>query len=525
MTMSASGKRELRAEVAPRYRDADRAEKTRILNEFVENTGYARKYAIRVLTHSYVPRAPAGTRSRRYGPDVEDALIAVWTAAHGVCAKRLVPFLPDLVAALERHGHLSLAEETRARLLGISAATVDRILTRLHPGDKPRGISTSRPGTLLRHQVPVRTFADWDDAKPGFMEADLVAHCGTSAAGSFLNTLVLTDVATAWTECIPLLHRSGEEVLRGIEWARGLLPFPLLGLDTDNGGEFLNQDFLEYCDTEHIKYTRGRAYRKNDQCFVEQKNGVIVRQWVGYGRYLGLEAFRRLGELYPVVRLYVNFFQPSMKLSSKQREGSKVTKRYLPALTPYRRLRATGVLSEPDCERLEACYAALDPVTLLAQLAAHQEAFWCHEVGASPPSSRRGAPAKAGVPGALIPPPVAAPTSVAPVTPPVAAPVPGPHRRYRPARRHHLFAEVWDEVCRWLAAAPERSAKSLFAELEKEHPGEFQPGQLRTLQRRVRGWRAEMVVRYTTPRPAAARSVGKADELQLPHPTEQDHGE
>lgn len=315
--MSFQAKRELLARVASRYRAAELPQKTVILNEFVAATGYARKYAIKLLTSPVLGPPPAvihRPRAPGYGPEVREALHIAWQAANGICTKRLVPFLPELVATLERHGHLDLRAEIRSQLLAISPATADRLLRSLRQAHGGRGLSTTRPGSLLKHQVPIRTFADWSDEQPGFVEADLVAHCGSSVEGSFLHTLVLTDIATGWTECLALPHRSQETVIQALTRARRLLPFPLRGLDTDNGSEFLNAQLLAYCQAEEITFTRGRAYKKNDQCFVEQKNGVVVRQLVGYDRFEGRHAYAQLTELYRAVRLYVNFFQPSMKL-------------------------------------------------------------------------------------------------------------------------------------------------------------------------------------------------------------------
>lgn len=344
--MSFQARRELLAQVAARYREADYPRKTILLDEFIACTGYARKYAIRLLLRPPRPASQPITRHRApyYGPVVQQALVTAWAAANCLCGKRLVPFLPELVAALERHGQLTLTPETWAQLLALSPATADRLLRSLRDKDGLRGRSTTKAGTLLKRQVPVRTFADWSEQRPDYMEVDLVAHRGGDAAGAFLYTLVLTDVATGWTECRPLLHRSQEAVLQALAHARALLPFLLLGLDTDNGGEFLNHQLLEYCRTEEITFTRGRAYRKNDQCFVEQKNGVVVRQLVGYDRLEGQRAHQQLGEVYRAVRLYVNFFQPSMKLVSKQRDGAKVGRKYDAALTPWQRLLAAECL-------------------------------------------------------------------------------------------------------------------------------------------------------------------------------------
>jgi Integrase core domain len=193
----------------------------------------------------------------------------------------------------------------------MSAATADRLL-RSQRKRGQHGLSTTRAGTLLKQQIPVRTFQEWEETRPGFLEVDLVAHCGADIKGGYLYTLTLTDVATGWTECLPLLHRSREAVLAALQRARTLFPFPILGIDTDNGGEFINEVITAYCEQEQITFTRERPYQKRDQCFVEQKNGAIVRQVVGYDRFVGERAYRQLTELYRALRLYVNCFQPSV---------------------------------------------------------------------------------------------------------------------------------------------------------------------------------------------------------------------
>ena len=201
-------------------------------------------------------------------------------------------------------------------------------------------MSMTSAGTLLKQQISVRTFAQWNETRPGFLEADLVAHCGRDSEGSFLSTLTLTDIATGWTECLPLHSKSAEAVLSALQQARASFPFPILGLDTDNGSEFINEPLLTYCEQEHITFTRGREGLKNDQCFVEQKNGAVVRQVVGYDRLEGERAYRQLGEVYQALRLYVNGFQPSMKLQAIQYGGRKVRRVYDTAKTPLQRLLA-----------------------------------------------------------------------------------------------------------------------------------------------------------------------------------------
>ena len=305
------------------------------------------------------------------------ALVAVWKAANRICARRLMPFLPDFVAALERFGHLSLNEEVREHLLAMSPATADRLLYHeRHPAGST--ISTTRRGKLLKHQIPVRTFFDWNDLAPGFVEADLVAHCGESAEGAYLNTLTLTDIATGWTECMALIRRSESDVSAAIHAVRQRLPFPLLGLDTDNGGEFINYDLFRYCEREKITFTRSRAYRKNDQAHVEEKNGSVVRRLVGYDRYEGIEAWRSLTALYGVLRLYVNFFQPSAKLLSKERKEGRTTKRYDKAQTPYQRILSSTAVGEDGKTQLRASYERLDPAVILRELEHLQDRFWEH---------------------------------------------------------------------------------------------------------------------------------------------------
>ena len=238
--MSFRAKRELLVQVAPRYRAARHGERSVILDEFVAVTGYDRKYAIRSLLGPIRPPAPIRRpRAAYYGLEVQKALASAWSAANGICAKRLVPFLPELIPTLERHGHLSLTDDVREQLLALSSATADRLL---QPLRHPHGLTATKPGRLLKKQIPIRTFTEWNDVKPGFLEADLVAHCGGNLEGAFLYTLTLTDVATTWTECLPLLHRTQHGVVHALQRARSMFPFPLLGIDTDNGSEFINTD-------------------------------------------------------------------------------------------------------------------------------------------------------------------------------------------------------------------------------------------------------------------------------------------
>ena len=312
-------RREVLYQVAPQYRAASAAQKRELLNAFTQITGYHRKYAMWLLNHPEEGQTiPSRARARQYGPEVQEALVAVWKSANRICTKNLMPFLPTFLEALERHEHLQLSDACREQLLAMSPATADRLLASFRRQEH-HGISTTRAGTLLKQQIPIRTFQQWNDAQPGFLQADVVVHCETDLKGDYVSTLTLTDIATGWTECVPLLYKSQETVLGAVQEARTRFPFPILGLDTDNGGEFINEALLSYCEAEQITFTRGRPFLKNDQCYVEQKNGAIVRQVVGYDRFVGVQAYLQLGELYRALRLYVNCFQPCMKLQQAVR--------------------------------------------------------------------------------------------------------------------------------------------------------------------------------------------------------------
>ena len=227
--------------------------------------------------------------------------------------------------------------------------------------------------SAIRREVPIRTFNDWKDPAPGFCEVDMVAHGGTSVAGSFIQTLTMVDVATGWTECLPLVNRDGSLVVEAIKRAQSLFPWLLRGVDFDNDSAFMNEVVIPWCRGQKLEVTRSRAYKKNDQAFVEQKNGAVVRRLMGYGRFDGAETARVMARLYAAARLYVNFFQPSFKLKEKRREGAKLIKRYDDPSTPYERALAHPMVAEAVKERLRAQYRTLDPVVLLAEIRSAQE--------------------------------------------------------------------------------------------------------------------------------------------------------
>jgi hypothetical protein len=373
--MSKRSRDELVKRVHPRYLKADKAGKGRILDEFVVTTGYHRKHAIRLLKHGLPARHPERRgRKRTYTGETVRQLVRVWEIAGRICGKRLQPFLPTMVAAMERHNELQLDPETREQLLQMSASTIDRKVTSFRNG---RGRTTTKPGTLLRDSIPIRTFAEWDDAVPGFVEIDLVAHCGDSVAGQFIQTLTATDIRTGWTECLPIAHRSQATVSAAITGLRDRLPFPLLGIDSDNDSVFINETLSCYCREEHITFTRSRPYRKNDQAHVEQKNWSVVRQTIGYQRYESAAALALLEVIYSDLRLYVNYFQPVMMLTLKERRGSKVHKKYDRAQTPCQRALVSKKVSAPVKLRLQLTFLELNPVALKARIDENLKKLWC----------------------------------------------------------------------------------------------------------------------------------------------------
>jgi transposase InsO family protein len=305
-----------------------------------------------------------------------DALVTLWEADNQPCGKRLAPFLGELVASLERHGELRVSAGVREQLLGLSAATIDRLLrpARRRGLRRPWGQGTAT-GTL-KAQIPVRTFGEWQDVRPGSVQADLVLHCEDTLEGFYLTTLTVVDVATSWTECRAVWGKGQERVGSALHEARGRLPFALRELHTDNGSEFLNHQLYPYCQREGIRMTRGRPYRKNDQAYVEQKNGAIVRKLVGYGRYSSQAALRQLARVYALARLYGNFFQPVRRVVAKERVGARVIKRYDTARTPYQRLVASGTLAAEQQRQLAAAYERLNPARLHKQLDDALEALW-----------------------------------------------------------------------------------------------------------------------------------------------------
>jgi hypothetical protein len=476
-------RRELKQAVGERYRAAGRWERRHILDEFTRVTGYHRKHALRVLHRPFVPRPPR-PRRQIYDEAVRQALALLWEAADRICGKRLKALLPVLIASMERHGHLRLDPAVRSAVLDVSAATIDRLLrpVREASGRRRRRWGT---GTAIRQSVPVRTFADWGEPPPGYCEADLVEHCGGAHAGAFVHSLTLTDIHNGWTECAALVVREQTLVVEGIGMIRRQLPFGLRGLDTDNDSVFMNETLQTYCREQTLDWTRSRAYRKNDQAGVEQKNGAVVRRLAGYGRLSGLNAAATLGRLYQSARLYVNFFQPSFKLAGKQREGSMVRRRYHAPLTPCQRLLASPLVEERVKKQLRRQFVTLDPVALLKAIRDTQQELAACDAGSQPPARLTDEL------GAFL-------DGLATAWQMIDRPPRGRRKSATHWWRTRIdpFTHTWPLVEQWLQAEPNALAKDLMQRLRAQFPDVYPTGaQLRTLQRRVQSWRHEQVKR------------------------------
>jgi hypothetical protein len=377
--MSLKSKHELLEVVRPRYLKASKVEKQRMLDEFTYATGYHRKYAIQVLNpqvqvQNHLKRKTKGYKTI-YRGGVVQALEQIWEIYGHICSKRLQPFLPEAIKVLERCQEIELSTDIKELLLKISSASIDRCLRPIRL-KLSHGLSTTKPGSLLKNLIPVRTFTTWDEQRPGFMEIDLVAHCGDSTAGQFLNTLTCTDLCTGWTDVTALLHRSQQAVSQAIHLMRQRLPFFLLGIDSDNGSEFINDLLYRYCLDEKITFTRSRPYRKNDQAHVEQKNWSVVRHTVGYDRWETEQELTLLESIYDDLRLYINFFQPSFKLIAKERIGNQTIKRYDTAKTPYQRILERKDISLEAKARLMNLYLHLNPAELRRRIDQKTAQLW-----------------------------------------------------------------------------------------------------------------------------------------------------
>jgi hypothetical protein len=395
---------------AGRYRQAGKREKGKILNEFVELTGFARSYAALVLRNQgrvvvvnrqlrvrgdvgkHLPRPGRGPT---YDAETVKVLVQVWRIMDYICGKRLAPVLGEMVERLLRHNELRCDRATSKKLARMSAATIDRLLRPERQKYQLKGRSHTRPGTLLKHQIPMRTFTEWDEQQPGFLEIDLVGHDGGVIDSHHGFTLNAVDIASGWNSSTALKNKAQVWTLEGVQKIRAKLPFSLLGIDSDNGSEFINQTLYNFCQEQKITFTRSRPYRKNDSCFVEQKNYSVVRRAVGYQRFDTEEQLHLLNQLYESLDLYTNFFQPSMKLQSKERHGARVKKKYDQARTPYQRLLDSKFIKAGTKRQLRERYGLLNPAQLKRQLEGLQRKLLATAISTT--LSRKGQSAKCSV--------------------------------------------------------------------------------------------------------------------------------
>lgn len=374
--MTERARREYAEALRPRYQQATKSQRGRLLDEYCRATGMHRKAAIRCLGRRVRSSRRAPGRPRRYGPELLPALERVWGASNRLCGKLLAPILPTLLQALEQHHGVVVPASVRTALQAASPATLDRLLRPLRRQRGQRPYRASPAALALRQQIPQRTWSEWTGVAPGAVQGDLVLHCGESTRGFYLATLVAVDVATTWTE-LDIVWGLGQVRVGGaVHHVRERLPMPLREWHSDNGSEFINDYLLAWCRRHSIRFTRGRPYRKNDQAWVEQRNGLVVRRLVGYDRYSSRAAFAVLQRLYRLLRLQLNFFRPVRKLLRKHRVGSKVIKRYDAARTPYQRLVAAGVLAPADHHALEAQHHALDPIALATEIDRTLDTLW-----------------------------------------------------------------------------------------------------------------------------------------------------
>lgn len=378
-------RRKISKKIAGRYQKARKKEKGKILDEFVELVGYNRSYASwllrnigkevvikrgkeRIVLVGEIIKSKKKGRKKVYGEEVKGVLKKIWYILDFPCGRRMADFMEEILPILEEKGEIKIDDEIREKLLKISGRTIDRVLKEEKKRWEIRGKKRTKPGSLLKSQIPIRTFSDWDEKKPGFIEMDLVSHDGGEGKGIYAQTLDVTDVYTGWTETICVENKSQEKVFEGLNKIIKQFPFRILGIDSDNGSEFINSHLKRYCEDNKITFTRTRPYRKNDNCYVEQKNWHIVRKTVGYWRYETKKEVEIINRIYRLLRLYTNFFQVQMKLVEKTRNGSKVKKKYDKAKTPYRRIMECPEISQEIKKQLTEQYKSLNPVELKKQI-------------------------------------------------------------------------------------------------------------------------------------------------------------
>lgn len=374
--MNMHTKHELTKAILPRYLKADKDGKQRILDEFSATTGYHRKHAIRKLRGlQLMPRykeSVAGKhtrhRERIYDGHVEVVVERIYEALGGIGTRRIHPLIKTMLEKGIAFGHIKTDPLTEMKVRAMSQSTLGRMVARVRERNAIKGISTTRPGVLLKSEIPLRVGV-WKETDPGFLEIDLVAHCGDNGAGMFISTLNTTDIATGWFEAEAVMGKAQERVVAGIQAIKERLPCVLAGIDSDNGSEFINHQLYDYCTKRKIIFTRSRPYKKNDNAHIEQKNYTAVRQVLGYQRFDTEEVRGLMQTLYRgPLRWYINFFHPSVKCIEKKRIGSRIKKVYDVAKTPYERVLAHPAVSRETKEMLTRLFETLDPFKLRKEI-------------------------------------------------------------------------------------------------------------------------------------------------------------
>jgi len=366
--MSPVSRKEYLQAIVGRYHEAGRDEKTRLLDECCRICRYHRKHAIAKLREAREPkrkRRKPGRRSRYNKPEILEVLRSIWSCAHYPCSKRLKAILEVWIEPYEQTFGV-LAPWVKAAVGAISPATIDRLLVQERLRVKRKGLSSTKPGTLLKHHILVKT-NQWDENRPGFLEADTVAHCDNSMAGMFVFTLDIVDIATGWTEQRAVWGKGETGVFEQIVSVEASLPFSILGFDCDNGGEFLQWHLVKYFQDRPVpvQFTRSRPYKKDDNAHIEQKNWTHIRQWIGYQRFDNPKLVELLNELYTSEwRLFLNLFLPSTKLQSKQRRRSKIIKVHDNPKTPYQRILDSEHIPQRAKDKLTDLYQTLNPFQL-----------------------------------------------------------------------------------------------------------------------------------------------------------------
>ena len=387
MSMSMDARKEVSEQLCSKYRKAKKKEKGRILDNVIETTGWCRKHTAGVLAGRIpIPKAnknskkkgrPPDGRGRRpkYGVEHKAVLKKVWAVLDFSSSVRVAAGMKDVLNSLIRCGHIVIDDALYANMCAMSPSTMDRLLSFDRKSLVIKGRATTKPGTLLKSQIPIRRGSDWSEDRAGFVEVDCVAHCGTSAAGEFALTLDMTDVKSTWTHPRAIRNKARVHTIGAVDYLKAAFPFPILGIDSDNGSEFINEHFLAYCTNNDLVFTRGRPETKNDGCFIEEKNWSVVRRFTAYYRFEGQETVDVLNMMYDQLALYINYFMPSQKLIEKTRDGARVTKKHDKGLTPYRRIMQDKDIPSEVKDKLTTVFLSLDVLELRRQIAYLQDAL------------------------------------------------------------------------------------------------------------------------------------------------------